>query len=520
MNVQFNPQYSYTSQKAAAQKIYSNSYIPSFSGTEGDEFLRRVDDGMQSSDIPAFIVENLTNCMGGVKKGKLQDVLETVLKRIRTGENSIKKRKEGLDSREQDLRLDEQVLESQKAKLAKDQGALDERKESLNQLEQDIRNNTRQEETERIRQEVKESFNEEFKNKKTVLEQQYENKRKVLEQQYDEKRQSLVSETEAKRQNLESEINAKRQELDDREKELNMRIEAMDDFDKQTRIDIRAELEQEFSKQREEIEAARQEIAAQEKGLKIKLEQANAYFEATEKEIASKLRTLYKIPDDEVQDYENYGEQMVVTSRMLNNHSHVLRNCSDNTIVNLVDAMKDNNGHISAEILKATENILKEKTYCYVDDLPEMIKAIKDENGGLDSDKYGYCIALLAMPGTSFYSVLDSMTKKFKLTGNPAEKLKCPEPSFVAPYKTLVSHNMLKGNWGSNTYWNDMTSGCNKSLNTKLEYLSIEKKKEYIDALEITQYWARYHNCDTTNQTSEAISKVISRLQTPSKTFR
>ncbi|MBR1461566.1 hypothetical protein IJ596_08070, partial [bacterium] len=349
-------------------------------------------------------------------------------------ENELNEREQGLvpkeqelSAKEQELRAKERNLSAKEQELSAEKQDLDARKKELAELEQGIRNNTRQKETEAIREELRKS--------------------------------------------------------------------------------VRTELEEEFAEQFKKI-------AQENKKLDQRVRSIDAYEEFKLEEIASRIRTQYKINDPEVKVYENYGEQMVVTSRMLNNHSHVLRNCSDNTIVNLVDAMKDNNGHISAEILKATENILKAKKYCYVDDLPAMIKAIKDEYGRLDNDKYGFCIALLAMPGTSFYTVLDSMTKKFKLTGNPAEKLKCPEPSFVSPYKILVSYNMLKGRWESSKYWNNMTSGCNQSLNTKLEYLSIEKKKEYIDALEKTQYWARYHDCDTGNRTSEAISKVISRLQT------
>ena len=402
------------------QGFYGPAYNLTFRGEAEDKFINSAAEGkIDESQINEYFSKNST--MGVLSKSGVKKLLLAFIQRLSGDENSIKTRKEELDKREKDLNTQKNELDSRET-------AVEARENQVTQKESNV-------EAER--------------------------------QSFDAERQSF----EAERQKLETEMADRKQKLENEEQKLKERLDAYDELDALRRQDIRTELEQEYA-------GRENQLVQQEKELMERLAAADTLEELTLNEVSSKVRTLYKIEDNDVQIYENEGEQMVQVAKILNECKLRFENCTENTVTELTESMQDNNGNISVDMLKALENILKAKTYCYVDDLAKIIKAIKDDKGEIDSVKYGHCIALLSLPNSTYKSILDNMVSKFELS----KDLLIPKADHHTISSEILEH-INQGYTPYGTHWAKIVAMCDSNKNIKIEYIDPNTKENFIQII-------------------------------------
>ena len=259
-----------------------------------------------------------------------------------------------------------------------------------------------------------------------------------------------------------------KQELDKQTQMLMERLRAADEFESLTRKQIQAGLEEEYAVKEQKLAEREQKLANDEKELMERLSAADEYFKMEE----GALRLKYGISDEEVKYYVHNGEQMTVVTAMLNKKASILKNCDEKSIRDLVQSMRNKDGQISAEMIKAVKAIIELKNYCYVDDLPMIIKSIKDENGELDSVKYGYCISMLALKGTTYPGVLESMKEEFKLDESYTIE------DIEETLKNGLSDTSAASDYSENIVEMDVV------LESKIEYFSMERKQQLIEGID------------------------------------
>ena len=367
--------------QTVSNQIYHQKYqLPkrnsslNFKGELGDKVLQEISpaNDRDNTDISKVFKELGIGTMGVVSAKKVQDILESVLKEKAAYEEKYIVQMQALKAKEQAFNTDRQNIETaQNLRESK----LNNRQQELNQREKEL--------------EVQKQC---FKSEKQAQNEVLSIKQK--------------------------EIETRNEQLDNREQELN-------EFEKKIIRDTRKDTIESIRKEEKEaaltalsekyIEIAKHEAELEKKENDL-INTESILKDSEVEKLLSDFRAYHGIDDPKITSYNNFAEQMVSVTEILNNQGRSLKGVTASTPANLIKLLQDDDGVITRKKLQFTERMLKTGKICDTQDLSDAINIVINNSDNMDDfNKTAHFLALLSMNNVSFVAAIKSFADHYNI---------------------------------------------------------------------------------------------------------
>ena len=347
---------------------------PNFKGELGDRVLQKLTpaDDKDNTDISKVFKELGIGSMGVVSTRKVQDILESVLREKADYEERYKSQRQALETQRESFQKERQAFKTNKIL----------KENNLNNIKCEL-------------------------NKK--------------EKQLELQKQAFETEKQAHDKNLnlrQQELKKRNAQLDNREKELNkLEQKIIRDTRKNTTESIRQEEKDAAISALSEkyLEVAKQEAALAKKENDL-INTENILKDSEVEKLLSDFRAYHGIDDPKVTSYDNFAEQMVNITQILNNQGNRLKGVSASTPTNLIKLLQDDDGVITQKKLQFMERILKTSKICDTQDLADAINIVINNSDNMDDfSKATHFISLLSLNNVSFVAAVKSFSEYYNL---------------------------------------------------------------------------------------------------------
>ncbi|MBR1460653.1 hypothetical protein IJ596_03325, partial [bacterium] len=182
-----------------------------------------------------------------------------------------------------------------------------------------------------------------------------------------------------------------------------------------------------------EVFKIEQKVKNKQTRIDAKLKSISTYTARENNNIAGAARVLNGINDEEIETYDNLGEQISVVRDVLERYSAKVTRPSVSTIKDLVYTMQNNEGIISSEMVDFIRYIIDSRKIIQSHKLKNIVSVMKDDNGNLSQEKLA---AFYAHEWN--YSPLDLNVEFVKKYGSAENTPNIYDKKFIEQVRTIA----------------------------------------------------------------------------------